>query len=74
MPRNPCGVGMCEIPAFQKIDHKVRVVFGDVVEVVGDGFADVEAGISFEIFEDRAGEGGVVYESFEAEGPRETWA
>lgn len=50
------------------------VVFGDVVEVVGDGFADVEGGVVAERVEDGGGGVWILNEGLEAEAPGEAGA
>ena len=50
------------------------MVFGDVVEVIGDGLADVEGGVVAEGVEDGGGGVWILNEGLEAEAPGEAGA
>ena len=45
MAGDPRGVVVVAVPRFDEGEHPFRVVFRNIVEVIGDGFADVERGI-----------------------------
>ena len=53
---DPCAVPVVQRPAFDQVQHPVGVILGDVVEVVGHGFAHVQAGVGLEVVEDVRGE------------------
>jgi hypothetical protein len=63
-----------DVPGGEAVEHPVGVVFGDVVEVVGDGFADVEGGIVAQGVEDASGGLGVLHKRLQAEAPGEAGA
>lgn len=72
---DPGGVwAFTQGPGVEEIEHPSGVVFGDVVEVVGDGFSDVKTRVSAEVLEDGEDGGGIGDEGIEPEGPGETWA
>ena len=72
--RDPGGVGVVAVPRVEDGKGFVRVIFGDVVEVIRDGLAHIEAGIGAQVFEDGQGGRGIGDEFDEAEGPREAGA
>lgn len=66
---NPGGAGVGAVPGFGAVEDGGGVVFGDVVEVVGDGFAHVERGVGAQSIEDGGGGGGIGDEGGEALAP-----
>ena len=72
---DPLAVGCFgDVPGGEAVEDPVGVVFGDVVEVVGDGFADVESGVVAQGVEDGGGGVGVLDKGLEAEAPGEAGA
>ncbi|MNO86940.1 hypothetical protein D3C76_783550 [compost metagenome] len=53
---DPCGVPVVQRPAFDQVQHPVGMILGDVVEVVGHGFAYVQARVGLEVVEDVRGQ------------------
>ncbi|MOA24279.1 hypothetical protein D3C78_1449520 [compost metagenome] len=49
------------------------MILGDVVEVIGHGFAHVQAGVGLEVVEDFRGECRVGLDGFQAERPGQAW-
>lgn len=71
---DPSCMGIGLVPVLDEVKHVIGVVFGEVVEVVGDGLADVKGVVGAEGLEDGLGEGGVLEDGVEFKGPGEAWA
>ena len=74
MAGDPGGVRVIQVPAFDQAEYPIRVVLGDVIEVVGHGFAYVEAAVGLEVVEDRRTQLGVGLHRGQAKRPRQARA
>ncbi len=66
---DPAGAGVGAVPAGDEVEHALRMVLGDVVEVVGDGFAHVERSVGAQRGQQGQGGGRVGDESLERPAP-----
>lgn len=69
MPGDPRGVRIFQRPAFQALQHPVRMGFCDVVQVVGHRLAYIQAFISLEVFKNGRSQAGIGHQRIEAKRP-----
>lgn len=62
-------VGCGDVPGVEFVEHPLGMVLGDVVEVVSDGFTDVERGIVAEGIQDAASGLGILHQGLKTESP-----
>ena len=47
---DPIGILIFPIPIHCSLYHKVRMGFGDIVQIIGHAFADIKRGVFFQLF------------------------
>ena len=68
---DPAVIGLGEIPSGEKIKNTLRVIFGDVVEVIRNRAADVDGGITFQLLQQGQNGRGIANERGQSSAPRE---
>ncbi|MNC43631.1 hypothetical protein D3C75_925030 [compost metagenome] len=73
MPHNPVRVFTHALPAACNANDNIRVVLSDVVQIVGDTFAHIQRGVSFQLLQHRQDRGRVALEHRQRLAPGQAW-
>ncbi|MNP44779.1 hypothetical protein D3C76_1386560 [compost metagenome] len=72
MPHNPVGTGACAYPAAGNTNHAIRMILGDIIQIVSHTLAYVQRRIILQLLQHRQNGGRIAFEHRQRLPPRQT--